>query len=184
MGTSLGPRRPATVPAEPSPDGPAGTVAPMRWVLCAGVWLLVNAAALLVAAQTKFGPVILTLSSRHGVHLGDALAVVFGLVIASTVTVVLWVTAPERPPTGVVLAWVLVAVVWQLCLVVSLFVAAATDYGPVVVHLGRHEVHLGDIVVVLVGVAIAATLTAIVAHAYPASKADRESSEVGQHHPG
>ena len=78
--------------------------------------------------------------------------------------------------------WVLVAVVWQLCLVVSIFVAAATDYGPVVVHLGRKGVHLGDIVVVLVGIAIAATLTAVVAHAYPMSRAAQESSEVGQHH--
>lgn len=154
----------------------------MRWLLCAAVWLLFNAAALLVAAQTKFGPVLFTVSARHGVHLGDAVAVVLGLLVASAITVGLWLTAPERPPTQVVLAWVLVAVVWQLCLVVSLFVAAATDYGPVVAHLGRHEVHLGDIAVVVVGVTIAATLTAVVAHTYATSSPDQETFGSGQQH--
>lgn len=155
----------------------------MRWLLCAAVWLLVNAAALLVAAQTKFGPILVTLSPRHGIHLGDAMAVVLGLAVASTVTAVLWATAPERPPTQVVLAWVLVAAVWELCLVVSLFVAAATDYGPVVADLGRHRVHLGDIVVVLGGVAVAAGLTALVAHARPTSKAGHDTLEAGPQHP-
>lgn len=151
----------------------------MRWLLCAAVWLLVNAAALLVAAQTKFGPTVLAVSPRHGVHLGDVVAVVVGIVVASTVTLIVWETAPERPPTQVVLAWVLVAVVWEVCLVVSLFVAAATDHGPVVLHLGRHGVHIGDILVVLAGMAVAVALTALVALAHAASRTDREALGAG-----
>lgn len=154
----------------------------MRWVLCAVVWLLVNAAALLVAAQTKLGPTLLIVSDRHGIHLGDVLAVVVGLVIATTVTVVLWVTAPERPPTQVVVAWVMVAIVWELCLVVSLFVAATTDIGPVVANLGRHQLHLGDLLVVLGGVAVAVLVTAVVAQSKPTPEPDHGSLETGRHH--
>jgi hypothetical protein len=153
----------------------------VRWLLCAAVWVLVNAAALLVASQTKFGPVLLTLSVRHGVHLGDVLAVVVGLVVAAVVTFVLAATAPERPPTRTVVAWVTVAVVWEVCLAVSLFVAAATDHGPVVARVGRHQVHLGDIVVVLGGVAVAGLLTAVVAHGWRTSRADQEPLDAGQH---
>lgn len=68
----------------------------MRWLLGAAVWLLAIVGALVVAAKTKLGPTLVTLSSRHGVHLGDVLAVVLGVGVATAVTVVLWVTAPER----------------------------------------------------------------------------------------
>ena len=47
----------------------------MRWLLCVGVCLVANLAGLFVAADTTWGPVVARLSTRHGVHLGDVLAV-------------------------------------------------------------------------------------------------------------
>lgn len=136
---------------------------PMRWLLCAGAWLVANAAGLYVAAQTKWGPVVVSLSTRQGVHLGDILALLVGVAIATTVTVVVWVTAPKHPPTRVVLAWVLCAAVWQIAMVASIFVVASTDWGPVVVRLGQNKpVPLGDVLVLLVGVSVAALVTVAV----------------------
>jgi len=37
-------------------------------------WLLATALGLFVATTTKIGPVLLSLSSNHGVHLGDVMA--------------------------------------------------------------------------------------------------------------
>lgn len=67
----------------------------MRWVICGVVWILVMSAALLVAAKTKIGPMVARLSQNHGVHVGDLVAVAVGVVIASAVTVVAWVTRPR-----------------------------------------------------------------------------------------
>lgn len=36
-----------------------------------GLWLLAGTAALVVAAETKVGPVVHRFSPGHGVHLGD-----------------------------------------------------------------------------------------------------------------
>ncbi|MHA6795609.1 hypothetical protein ACVGVM_19125 [Pseudonocardia bannensis] len=48
-------------------------------VLIATTWIIATAMALLVAAETKLGPIMLRLTEGHGVHLGDlvALAVCF-----------------------------------------------------------------------------------------------------------
>ena len=91
--------------------------------------------------------------------------------VASVVTVAVWVTAPVRPDTNVVVAWVLVAAVWEVCLVTSLFVAATTDYGPVVVRLWQGKpVRFGDVVVVLAGIAVATAITAVVWSALPPTR--------------
>jgi hypothetical protein len=46
-------------------------------------WLLATAVGLLVAATTKIGPVLLSVSDTHGVHLGDvaAFAACYGAVV-------------------------------------------------------------------------------------------------------
>jgi hypothetical protein len=143
----------------------------MRWLSCAAVWTIAIAASLYTAATTRWGPVVVTLSPRHGVHLGDILAVLMGVVLASTVTAVALLTSPARPTMAVVLRWVLSAAVWMTALVASLYVAAATEWGPVVVRLSRyHGVHLGDIAAVLVGVAIASTVTAVALLTSPARR--------------
>ena len=51
-----------------------------RWRLAAlaAVWVVALTATLWVAAETKFGPVVVTLSFTHGVHLGD---IAFGAAI-------------------------------------------------------------------------------------------------------
>lgn len=135
----------------------------MRWLLCAGAWLAANVAGLYVAAATKWGPVVVTLSARHGVHLGDILAVLLGVAVAMIVTGVVWATSPSRPPTRVVVAWVLCAAVWQVTVMAALFVAASTEWGPVVVRTWHHKpVHLGDILAVLLAVAVASTVTLVV----------------------
>ena len=140
-----------------------GTVDHMRWLLCGGVWLVANVAGLYVAAATTWGPVVARLSSKHGVHLGDVLAVLVGVAVAATVTGLVWVTSPSPPATPVVVRWVLVAAVWQVTMVAAVFLAASTDWGPVVMRLWQQKpVHLGDVLAVLAGVAVAATVTAVV----------------------
>jgi hypothetical protein len=37
-------------------------------------WALATLVGLLVAGETKIGPVLLTVSANHGIHLGDVLA--------------------------------------------------------------------------------------------------------------
>ena len=148
-----------------------GTVDHMRWLSCAAVWVIAIAASLYAAATTRWGPVVVTLSPRHGVHLGDILALLMGVVLASTVTAVALLTSPTRPAPAVVLRWVVSAAVWMIALVASLYVAAATEWGPVVVRLSPyHGVHLGDIAAVLVGAAIASTVTAAALLTSPARR--------------
>jgi hypothetical protein len=45
-----------------------------RRLLLTVAWVLATCAALLVAHDTKIGPVLLTISRGHGVHLGDVLS--------------------------------------------------------------------------------------------------------------
>jgi hypothetical protein len=47
-----------------------------RGVLLALVWGAATAFALAFAALTKIGPVVLTLTARHGLHAGDLVALV------------------------------------------------------------------------------------------------------------
>ena len=135
----------------------------MRWLLCVGVWLVANLAGLFVAAETTWGPVVARLSTRHGVHLGDVLAVLVGVAVAATVTGLLWATSPSHPATPVVVRWVLVAAVWQITMVAAIFLAASTDWGPVVMRLWQQKpMHLGALFTVLVGVAFATMVTGLV----------------------
>lgn len=55
---------------------------PRRLVLILA-WTLATVVGVLVAGETKIGPVLLTLSRNHGVHLGDVLAFAgcYGLVL-------------------------------------------------------------------------------------------------------
>ncbi len=60
-------------------------------------WVAAAAGALLVASETSFGPVVLDLSTNHGIHAGDLVAVAFGVVMATIATgVILWLTAERR----------------------------------------------------------------------------------------
>ncbi len=133
----------------------------MRWMLCAVVWLATMAAVLYVAG-TEWGPSVVTLSGRHAVRLSDILAVILGLGIATTVTVVAWATSPHRQDASVAVRRVLCAVVWVGVMVAALYVAAQTKLGPVIVTLSdRHGMHLSDVLVVLLGVAVASTFTLV-----------------------
>ena len=135
----------------------------MRWLLCAGVWVVANLAGLYVAAETKWGPEVLRLSPKHGVHLGDILAVLLGVAVAALVSGVVWATSPTRPATPLLMRWLLCAAVWQVSLVVSLFLAAMTDWGPVVMTLWQDKpVHLGDLLVVLAGLTVASVVTDVI----------------------
>lgn len=55
------------------------------------VWGLATALGLAVAATTRIGPVVLRVTSSHGVHLGDVLA--FALAYAAAGLVTLWLLA-------------------------------------------------------------------------------------------
>ena len=145
----------------------------MRWALCAAAWLIANVAALYVAVQTKWGPVVVFFSGRHGLHLGDILAVLLGVAIATSVTIVAWLTAPVRPPTSVVMAWVLCAIVWQIAIVAALLLAASTDWGPIVFRIWEQKaVHLGDVIAVVAAVGFAAAFSVAVWRWSPHEAAD------------
>jgi hypothetical protein len=61
--------------AAPRSDGrPHGRPQVPRRLVLGLAWTLATLVGLLVAAETKIGPVLLTLSPTHGVHLGDVLA--------------------------------------------------------------------------------------------------------------
>jgi hypothetical protein len=57
-----------------------------RVLACVVVWGAGAAGALLVASETSVGPVVLDLSTNHGVHAGDVLAVGMGAVVATATT--------------------------------------------------------------------------------------------------
>ena len=66
-------------------------------------------------------------------------------------TGLVWATSPSQPATPVVVRWVLVAAVWQMTMVAAIFLAASTDWGPVVMRLWQEKpVHLGALLTVLV----------------------------------
>lgn len=67
-----------------------GAVTAGRLLLVAVVWTTAVAASLFVAATTKIGPVVLSITpGRHGVHAGDLVAVGVTAVWASIVTIAL-----------------------------------------------------------------------------------------------
>ena len=78
-----------------APDRDAASVA-ARFVLCGVVWLVVMVTALYVASQTKLGPVVVSLSHNHGMHLSDIFVVLFGAGIATAFTWAAWATSPSR----------------------------------------------------------------------------------------
>jgi len=61
------------------------------------VWAVAVAAVLLTAMDTRAGPVLFTISPRHGVHLADVLV----LLAAAAITAVLtWLLLRKPPPAN------------------------------------------------------------------------------------
>ena len=52
----------------------------------AGIWVVATVVVLVIAAETKLGPIVLVLSRRHGVHAGDVLALVLAYAAAGMLT--------------------------------------------------------------------------------------------------
>ncbi|HWM57457.1 MAG TPA: hypothetical protein VNO83_06460 [Pseudonocardia sp.] len=59
---------------------------PGRLVMVLLVWALAGATVLLTAVDTRVGPILLSLSNRHGVHLGDALVLLVATFVATGLT--------------------------------------------------------------------------------------------------
>jgi hypothetical protein len=59
---------------------------PGRLVMVLVVWAFAGATVLLTAADTRVGPILLSLSKRHGVHLGDALVLLVATFVATGLT--------------------------------------------------------------------------------------------------
>ena len=62
------------------------TVSGRRIVAVVAVWVVATAVTLLVAAKTRVGPVVATLSHRHGVHAGDVAAGIGIFAVAAALT--------------------------------------------------------------------------------------------------
>jgi hypothetical protein len=58
-----------------------------RGITLIAVWIMATLLALGVAATTRIGPILFTLSPRHGVHLGDLLAFAASYATALVITV-------------------------------------------------------------------------------------------------
>jgi len=75
-----------------------------RLVVVLAIWTAATALVLAFAAESSVGPVVLTLSRRHGVHLGDlvALAVAYAAALLITVVVVRqrWPRSRAYEPSG------------------------------------------------------------------------------------
>lgn len=76
------------------PSVPAQRTDPAAWRAriqrfwgAAWVWVAAAASSLLVALGTHIGPVVLTLSASHGVHVGDLVAVMVTGGVATITTV-------------------------------------------------------------------------------------------------
>ncbi len=50
------------------------------------VWMIAALGVLVFAASTAVGPILLSLSRRHGIHLGDVAMLVGAVVVAGGVT--------------------------------------------------------------------------------------------------
>ena len=60
----------------------------VAWTL--GVWAFCGIATVLVAAESKVGPVLHELDARHGVHLGDVVACITFPALATWLTWSFW----------------------------------------------------------------------------------------------
>ena len=74
-----------TLDLVPSTVDPS-TITWQRVVGVVAVWCVATVLVLVVAAETRIGPVLVTLTRRHGVHLGDAVALVVGYTAAALAT--------------------------------------------------------------------------------------------------
>ena len=63
-------------------------VARVVWTL--GIWAYCGATTVLIAAESKVGPVLYRLNDRHGIHLGDVVACVTLPGLAAWLTWSLW----------------------------------------------------------------------------------------------
>jgi hypothetical protein len=63
------------------------------------VWAVAVAGVLFTAMGTRAGPVLFTISPRHGVHLGDVLVLLAAAAIAAALTSLLLRKPPPRTPT-------------------------------------------------------------------------------------
>jgi hypothetical protein len=61
------------------------------------VWSVAASAVLVVATETAVGPILIKLSRRHGIHLGDALAFVVFTAAAGALT---WLLMRRGRPVG------------------------------------------------------------------------------------
>jgi hypothetical protein len=68
------------------PPARSSTITWRRVVGIGAVWCIATVLVLGVAAATKIGPVLVTLTRGHGVHLGDAVALVVGYTAAALTT--------------------------------------------------------------------------------------------------
>ena len=66
----------------------------------AAVWALALGSVLVVASRTKVGPVLVTLSERHGVHTGEAVVLVVVCGVAAIVTRMIVRRANAVPATS------------------------------------------------------------------------------------
>lgn len=60
------------------------------------VWILSAIISLIVAAKTKIGPTVVQLSSNHGIHAGDVVAVGGAVVFSALFTLVVWRLGDRR----------------------------------------------------------------------------------------
>jgi hypothetical protein len=91
---SARPRARAVASAPPQPGSQS-----RFWQRASGigaVWIVATVAVLVVAADTSFGPTVLTLSHRHGVHVGDVIALVVSYVVATVLTRLILLRGNER----------------------------------------------------------------------------------------
>ena len=59
----------------------------VRYLVAATAWLVAGYVSLWIAATTKIGPVVASVSHNHGVHEGDVVAIVAGIAVASIISV-------------------------------------------------------------------------------------------------
>ena len=124
-----------------------------------------------IASRTEVGPVVATLNSRRGFHLGD---VVLAAVTAAVASVVTWLLLRPAQQAGrrrdgdvdVVAVELrrlpLIVVLWFAVMVSSLWAAFETKVGPVLfVYSKQRSVRLGDLAFTVVAVAVAGWLTAV-----------------------
>ena len=74
----------------------ASSLGAVRAAVIAAVWAVATAAALVLAWQTRVGPVIYRLSERHGVHLGDVVGFAIAYAWAAVLTIAIASTPPSR----------------------------------------------------------------------------------------